>query len=678
MTKRAMWWLVGASPLALAWLQSPPDKAEVAHPVDPGKAGIGTRIPDLAVSPLNAKPAKLSQISEGKPLVVILTDASCPLCVKYGPSLARLETEYRAKGVRFLFLNPSEDTADEAREMINRLGWKSPYVLAGGRQAAAAFRPQTTTEAYILDGKLTLRYRGAVDDQYGIGYSRANPRHTYLRDALNAVLGGKSPAVPATWAPGCLIDLKPDATPIPAATYSSDIARIIQKNCITCHRTGGIGPFPLETYDQVKSRAKMLNFAIERGIMPPWFAAPTPTGQASPWKNDRTIPAKDKALFAQWVDAGMPEGDRAKTPPNPEFSSEWEIGNPDLVLQIPKPIAVKAEGVMAYQNIIVPTNVTEDKWVSALEILPTARQVVHHVLVFVMPPGSSRRDPLEEVSGFFAGYVPGNAARIFPAGTAKFLPANSRLRFQIHYTPNGKETEDQIKLGMIFSKQPPKNEIRTVGIASLNIAIPPGANNHEVSAQLPVPRDAMLYGFVPHMHVRGKAAEYELVQPDGARQTLLSVPRYDFNWQLNYEPRQPILVRQGSRIIFTAWYDNSDQNPANPDPTKLVRWGEQTYDEMHLGYIECTIPSVPAGEPMPRMRSNFFANNPALAGGVETIFNRLDANKDGFVDEAEAGRSWFIVREADANEDGRVTLAEAKAHFGDASRARRGGGRRNG
>jgi hypothetical protein len=290
------------------------------------------------------------------------------------------------------------------------------------------------------------------------------------------------------------------------------------------------------------------------------------------------------------------------------------------------------------------------------------------VLVFVRTQDSvnqtrlqrvADQDARDELSGFFGIYVPGNSALTYPSGLAKRIPKGAILRFQIHYTPYGQTATDQTKIGFVFAKEPPKSEVHTASVANLRFAIPPGADDHRVDAQIRVPTDVQILSFLPHMHVRAKAAKYEL-ESGGSSTALLNVPRYDFNWQLNYVLQQPRPVKAGETIKFTAWYDNSESNPANPDPAKTVRWGSQTYDEMHLGYIEYIIPGESPGEGGEGLRRR---PGTGAAAGVESTFRRLDRNSDGYVTAAEAGAFWGRLTDADANKDGRLTLDEAKKYL---------------
>lgn len=440
--------------------------------------------------------------------------------------------------------------------------------------------------------------------------------------------------------------------------YHGNIDKLVQEKCLPCHREGGVGPFKLDSYTEVKKRGAMLNRVIAEGIMPPWFAKES----AAPFMNDSSLTKEEKQRFASWVSAGMPEGDRSKASKAPTFVADWTIGKPDAEFKIPQPVKIPAEGILPYKIVDVPTNFTEDKWVEKIEVLPGDRSVVHHVLVFARTPGANRlEDQLEGVGGYFGIYVPGNSALVYGNGLAKQIPKGAVLRFQIHYTTNGAETTDQTKIGLVFAKSAPKQEVRTGSLANLAFFIPAKANNHRVEAKLEVPTNVQILSFLPHMHLRGKAAKYELLDANGSKKTLLDVPKYDFNWQLNYVLKKPLPVSGGQSLIYTAWYDNSAENPANPNPNKLVTWGEQTDDEMHLGYVDYIVTGEKPGEGKNIIRPSL--RNEAR-NRIEEVFNRLDRNKDGTVTEAEAGAFWSRIKAADANGDGKLTLDEAKKGFG--------------
>jgi mono/diheme cytochrome c family protein/thiol-disulfide isomerase/thioredoxin len=560
-----------------------------------GDHGVGTMIADVRFRDLDDTDHSLAEIAAGKPVVVALVSSSCPVSKRYVPTLARYEREYATRGVQWLLVAPTPtDSADELRALLRVNGIRARCARDESGELQRLLGARATTDAFVLDSTRTLVYRGAIDDQYGLGYSREIPHVEFLRAALDAVLASRLPEIAATDAPGCVLDPKPDAKHDAATpTYYGRIARLLQRNCIECHRAGGVAPFSLETAEQVAAKAGMIRRMVSRDLMPPWFAAAPPPGTHSPWINDRSLAAREKSDLLGWLDQGRPLGNPADAPQPRQWPGEWQIGRPDAVLRVPQPLEVNATGTMPYQYVSVETGFAEEKWVRGFEVQPSARDVVHHVLVFVQEKGQTR-PRLSESDGFFAAYVPGNNAVIYPDGFAKPLPAHSRLLFQIHYTPNGTATTDQTRIGLLFAPAAPRHIIHVAGIADHRLAIPPGADNHPESATIPVPRTVKLLGFMPHMHLRGKAFRYEAVLPGGETRTLLEVPRYDFNWQLAYRYAEPPSLPAGSRVRAIGWFDNSANNPANPDASQLVRWGPQTTDEMMLGYVEYFFDDAPS------------------------------------------------------------------------------------
>jgi thiol-disulfide isomerase/thioredoxin len=570
---------------------------EEATRVKAGDYGVGSLVADAMLTDLDGAAHSWRELAGTKPVVIALVSTSCPVSKRYTPTLAKLEADYRARGIAFLLVAQNQaDSADDLRAALKTAGLTAPCLRDPQQAWLKALHATASTDVFVIDAAHTLVYRGAIDDQYGLGYSLEAPRHRYLAEALEATLAGRPPAIAATQAPGCALDLSDVKATASEVTYHNRISRLVQANCQECHRAGGVAPFALETYEQVTAKSGMIRKMVSRGLMPPWFAVAPDPGSHSPWGNDRSLAGRDRTDLLAWLDAGKPLGDAKDAPAPRVFPKDWQIGTPDAVVQLPSPIEIKADGTMPYQNVTVSTSFAEDRWVRGIEIQPTAREVVHHVLVFAQEPGSNGlrgrfAGEDDERGGFFAAYVPGNDHVIFPEGFAKLLPAGSKLRFQIHYTPNGTATRDQLKLAMIFAPIPPEHIIRVAGIANHRLNIPAGASHHPESAVIPIPADVKLLAFTPHMHVRGAAFRYEAVLADGTVRTLLDVPRYDFNWQLSYRYAEPPTLPAGSKIRATAWYDNSTNNPANPDPTKTVRWGPQTYDEMMLGYVEYYVPS---------------------------------------------------------------------------------------
>lgn len=562
------------------------DVRQAPRLVDPRAHNIGRLIPDLEFTDTEGKAGKLSDYRDKQALVILVTNKGCPICKKYAPVINEIVEAWRGKNVAFLLLNPMEnESVEECKDAIGRYGFTARYVPDPKGVIAKALKVNSTGDCFVLDAARTLRYRGAVSDQFGLGYNLDEPRFNYLTDALNAVLAGRDVAVPATWAPGCLLELEPVAAS-GEITWHNRVSRIVQDNCQECHRAGENGPFELMTYADVKANRTMVKRQVKNKLMPPWFANP----EHGEFSNDRSLSDEDREALLSWIDNGCPEGDAKDAPLPKKFTDGWKIGEPESVLQIEQPITVPAKGKVEYQYVKVKTSFDEDKWVQAMEIRPTAPQVVHHVLIFLKyprnhPRASEQPDDRGGLAGYFMGMVPGQGEIVFPDGMGKFLPKGAEMTFQIHYTPNGEEVQDQPKLGLIFCKEKPKKEVTTTGVSNVFFEIPAGADNHEVKAIHLVQQDMRVLSLMPHMHVRGKAYKYVAKLPSGEEITLLDVPRYDFNWQLVYVLREPIDLPKGSKIYATGWYDNSDKNPANPDPTKKVGFGEQTWQEMQIGYV---------------------------------------------------------------------------------------------
>ena len=555
----------------------------------PGEVGIGRMIDDVKFRTLDGKELSLGSFKDRKGLVIVMTSATCPVSKRYLPSVAKLAAELKDQGLGLLLVNALvSEKPEDIRSQLAAAGVTAPYVHDTDKKLSLALDARTTTEVFLVDPARTLIYRGALDDQYGINYNLDAPKHSYLRDAVAALLRGEKPFVQATAAPGCELDLPAAAdAKSTTVTYHRDVARILQQNCVSCHREDGIAPFALDDIDEVKDRAKVIRRVVNEGSMPPWFAAIDKDADKNPWANDCSLSAKDKADLFAWIDSkDRPLGDAAEAPAKRRYPAEWSIGKPDLVVQLSKAYDIKADGFMPYANDIVETELKEDRWVSAYEILPSQRDVVHHVIVRVHEKGSEVRKADEGREGYWAIYVPGNGACVYPEGFARKIPAGAKVSFQIHYTPSGKAKKERLKMGLVFAKQPPTYEVRTAPLANPRLSIPPGAARHVETHSQRVPFDMPIMGFMPHMHTRGVAFKYEVTYADGKTETLLDIPRYDFNWQLRYDYKQPKLIPQGSTMKITAVFDNSTGNKANPDPTKLVKWGSQTVDEMMIGYVE--------------------------------------------------------------------------------------------
>lgn len=589
MTRPAFLLVLGALLLGSGWSAAQTVLPEAPNRLRAGDVGVGRQFPDVGFTTIDGRELKLTDFLKGKGVVVAMTSSTCPVSKRYAGTLAKLQKKLEAKGFSLILVNPfsSEDPKGVA-SFIQENHLEAPYVNDTDRSVAYALRASSTTEALLFDTNRTLIYRGAIDDQFGLGYHLSAPRNHYLLDAVDALTAGQQPRVAATEAPGCELELPSDKKgSAVSVTYHRDVSRIIQQHCLECHRPKGIAPFSLESLEEVLDRAKTIQRVVEQGHMPPWFAAPVPVGVENPWANDRSLAPRDKSDLLAWLASReRPVGDFADAPAPLSFPMQWSIPTPDLVLQLPAAFEVKAEGSMPYQTVFLETGLTEDRWVEAVEILPTERDVVHHVIVQILEKGGDAKKIGDGTGSFWAAYVPGNGVRIASPGFGRLLPAGAKLALQIHYTPNGRAVREQMRIGFVFAGTRPVVELESIGIDKRDLNIPPYAANHAESRDRVAPFDFYITSFMPHMHLRGKAFKYEVFFQDGRAETLLEIPHYDFNWQLSYDLKQPRFIAKGSRIRVTGTFDNSVENKANPDPSKLVKWGIQTYEEMLIGYLE--------------------------------------------------------------------------------------------
>lgn len=370
-------------------------------------------------------------------------------------------------------------------------------------------------------------------------------------------------------------------------TFTKDIAPILNGNCVECHRPGQIGPMSLQSYKEVRPWARAIQKAVNSRTMPPWFSDDT----THKFKNEKVLTEEQLALINSWVAAGAPMGDEKDLPPAPQFAdATWLIGPPDQIFTMPEPYAVSDELNDYYHYVSIPTGLTEDRWINAIELHPGDRAVVHHILVFVMPHGA---DPhgVDASLDLLGKYAPGNNPDVFPAGHGKKIAANSDLVFQIHYHKEpgaGTATLDQSSIGVKYADGPVEHPVTTAWILNPEIHIPPNQKDYTLTSTFRFIDSGHIYALGPHMHLRGRKATYTAEYPDGTKEVLLHVPNYDFNWQINYYFAEPKAVPRGTKIHYTAVYDNSADNPFNPDPAAPVVWGDTTTDEMMIGYMDYT------------------------------------------------------------------------------------------
>jgi hypothetical protein len=567
---------------------------------------------------------RLLGLREVRGAVLVFVAPGCPLGDRYLPRIDELAERFGGRGIPFFAVaSGAGETAAGLKAWAAERKIGVPVLHDTGNVVADALLVERSNECVLVDHRAVIRYRGAIDDQYGYDSARAEPRHTWLADAIEAVLAGDPGRIDpkGTTAAGCRLtkekprpsalagldrvrpataeiaawlDAHEPAAPIAGpVTWTGDVAAILQARCQACHRPGQVGGFSLLEYDDAFRRSAMIAEVVENRRMPPWHADP----RHGSFANDRRLPAADRAKLVAWAAAGGPRGDGAEPPPR-TFPEGWTIGTPDIVFEIPAANAVPAQGTMPYVNVTVPTNFTEDVWIQAAEARPGDAGVVHHIIVFVDEPGG-RRGRGTDGLGHLCGYAPGDMPSVYPPGTAKRIPAGSRLRFQIHYTPSGVATTDRSRVGFILAKEPPEREAVTIGIANPRFLIPAGAAAHPVRSQVPVLRPTRLLSFMPHMHLRGKSFRYTLEEQGREPEVLLDVPAYDFGWQSYYVLARPRELPVGAKIVCDAVFDNSPGNPANPDPTKPVTWGEQTWEEMMIGYVDVDFPRDAAAKATP-------------------------------------------------------------------------------
>jgi hypothetical protein len=370
-------------------------------------------------------------------------------------------------------------------------------------------------------------------------------------------------------------------------TFSKDIAPIFYNNCISCHRSGEIAPMSLVSYKEVRPWARSIREKVVTRTMPPWHADPN----HGKWSNDRRISQKDIDTISAWVEGGSPEGNPKDLPPAPKMASGWQIGEPDVVFHMPTEYTVPAEGAIPYQYFTIDPKFTEDKYIHAMEARAGNLSVVHHIVIYVREPGNQRPKRVDIGTDLLGALSPGQTPFRAQPGTAKLIKAGSKLVFQMHYTPNGKEAKDRSYVGLIFAKQPVDKVITTTAAFDTRFTIPPNAPNHEVKASFLFEEDCHIVALSPHMHLRGKDIVYTATYPDGRKEVILSVPKYNFAWQVYYYPVKPLAMPKGTRIEALAHFDNSTRNALNPDPNKAVRFGEQTWDEMMNGFFDYTVDS---------------------------------------------------------------------------------------
>ena len=601
--------------------------------------------------------------------VIAFLGAGCPVARQYAGRLAEIASRYADRGVRMIGVDANrQDTPEEFVAAAEEMGVTFPLVLDQGQRIARRLGATRTGGVVVLDALGTVAYAGRVDDQFAPGITRSAATVNDLVAAIDDLLAGRPVAVPRTEPVGCLITFDRDSLVADnsAPTFHRDILPLLHGHCMECHRSGEIGPFDVSTLDEVRGWAEMMLETMEQQRMPPWHAE---AGHGE-FKNARQLPDDAITLFRRWIEAGMPAGDATAAPASPAFVDGWRLPRePDLIVPLGRrPYAVPASGTVDYQYFVADPHLDEETWMSAAQVVPGVPSVVHHAIVFTRPENIAEFRGL----GFVTAYVPGQRATSFPPGHARRIPARSKFVFQMHYTPDGREREDLTRVGVVrIPREEVTHEVITLAAVEQDFEIPPHAAEHPVRAQLKgFTRGSTLLAVSPHMHLRGKAFELRARRGEQS-ETLLSVPRYDFNWQHTYEFTTPLPLDDVDALEIVAVFDNSAGNPTNPAPEETVMWGEQTWEEMALAFFEVARPLIPTEEPTTPSRGGQAEPEDSVAAARAASFlERFDANHDGVVVRTEASR---IVRDysfkvLDADGDGRITRDEALR----AMRGRRG------
>jgi hypothetical protein len=535
--------------------------------------------PELTFKDVRYLTRSLDDFPRAKAFALVFTTTSCPLVGRYLPALSRLEREYRARGVQFLSVNVGEDDtiADMAAHALEH-GVAFPTVKDYEGRAARALGVRLTPTVVVLDESRSVRYRGRVDDQYRIGGARPKPTRSDLKEALDEVLAGKEVSVASTPVDGCPLP-EPKRVHLrlgDAPRFAEDVAPILFRHCVECHRPGTAAPFSLLTYEQASSKAGAIAQVVRDGNMPPWYGAP----KHDHFANHRGLTAKEKETVRLWAKYGRLRGDESKMPKPPPLAPQWRIGKPDLIVQAPTH-DLPAEGVIAYKYVVLPHVFLADTWVQGVEIKPDNPRVLHHCNMAHIGVGGKF-----SIQNFITGTVPGGEAMTLTDGVGYKVPAGSVLVLQIHYVTTGKKERCRISVGFKFAQGRIDQHLRFHYIVDNRFAIPPGEPMHRVSASRVFAADSLGVGMFSHMHVRGRDMTFTAHYPSGKSEELLMIPNYSFDWQQAYRWKAGAKkFPKGTRVEVVAHYDNSAFNPFNPNPRVTVRHGEQTADEMMNGFL---------------------------------------------------------------------------------------------
>jgi peroxiredoxin len=612
--------------------------------------------------------------------VVYFLGVECPVARLYATRIESLAKEWNAKGIQFVIVASNiHDSEKDLQQCAKDLQLSVPILRDSDQSIAKSFAITRTSEVVVIDPKIQVRYRGRIDDQFAPGQKKSSASSHELKRALEELTESNTISVAETKPVGCLITYQPSAPKAVTTTYAEHIAPIFYRHCIDCHRPGEIGPFDMTKPEELPGWGNMIVEVMEQKRMPPWHATP----EHLEFKNARSVLSEEMELVKKWVADGAPMGNLERLPPIPKAISGWRLDRePDLVVAMRNaPYAVPAQGTIDYQYFVVDPRLTEDRWITAAQVIPGDASVVHHAIVFIRPPDDQNFQGI----GWLTAFVPGQRATQFPSRYARRVPAGSKLIFQMHYTPNGTATSDLTRIGMNFvDESQVTHEVFTLVGINQEFEIPPHRADHAVHATLSsLPRDSELLAIMPHMHLRGRSFEL-FAKRSESQQTLLNVPRYDFNWQHTYELKRPLPLADVEQLCFTATFDNSADNPFNPSPSEFVMWGDQTWEEMAVAFFEVAQERTASTENhrnrVPTRRLGAMTNRSAKtpekprdvpdtgpsntsashAAFADDFLSRYDSNRDDSVAFSEVPRivQDYVYYRLDLDRNGAVTRDE--------------------
>ena len=547
-------------------------------------SSLANRVENFRLLDQNHSAHELYYHKDAKAVVLMVTMNGCPIVRNLLPDLRDIRAKFGDK-VEFLLINSSlQDSYKSIGQEVTEFGIDFPVLVDDSQLIGEALELDRSGEVLVIDtSDWSVAYRGPVNDRVGYETQRNEAKENYLADALTAVVAGQVVEQPKREAFGCIINFPEREQKAAHAqiSYTDTIAPILKERCVACHLPNGIGPWAMTSYDMIRGFSPMIREVLRTRRMPPWEVD---TSLAAIHAS-RGLTVAERKTLVHWIEAGSPRGDGEdpllEVKP---LEKVWPLGEPDLVVESP-PFTVPATGVIDYQFPAITNPLDRDVWVRAVSIQPGESKAVHHVLVGTseqeIPAGDQRLDAV--FKNYLMGYAPGAESYVYPEGTGVLVKAGGQIHLQMHYTAYGREATDVSKVALYFHEKMPTYNLRQQVVMGFDLQIPAGEARHQERAYFEFEQPAIIYSLFPHAHFRGVETRFDIHLPDGTIEPLLHVPRYDFNWQHTYSLAEPVKVPAGSRLVHTSVYDNSAANPANPDATREVPWGLQSYDEMLYG-----------------------------------------------------------------------------------------------